>query len=242
MYHSTPAAIRGDRWRLPLERFREHLDVLLELGWRTMTLSDLMTGMGNGSRAVALTFDDGYADNMQAAALLADRGMTATWFAVSAALGSKAVWADCGALMTRTHIRELHAAGHEIGSHTRTHPRLDTADEHTLRAEVDGSRRELEDILGAAVTTFAYPYGRWSDAARAAVAKAGYRFAASCRGGAVRSGLDPLLLPRLEIDGQCSAARLARVLALAAAPGRWRDVARYVARRCRARLGLSEAA
>ena len=229
MYHATPAGGRGSRWSLPLRRFLAHLDLLRETGWRTVTVSELVAGGLCGGRTVAITFDDGFADNLAAAEALEARGMRATWFVVTGRLGEAARWSRGvgGRLMTVAQVRSLHEAGHEVGSHTRTHAALDALEGPALDEEVAGSRHELEDLLGAPVTAFAYPYGRVPEAAARAVRAAGYRCAATCRGGAVRPGTDPLGLPRLEVDGACGAGRLARMMALAAAPGRWRDVARY---------------
>ncbi len=241
MYHATPPTGRGTRWALPLGRFVAHLELLRGEGWRTVTVSELLAGGLRGERTVAITFDDGFADNMAAAEALEARGMRATWFVVTGRLGAEARWSRGveGRLMSAAEVRRLHEAGHEVGSHTRTHAALDALEGPALEEEVAGSRRELEDILGAPVTAFAYPYGRVSEAAARAVRAAGYRAAVTCRGGAVRPGADPLALPRLEVDGACGAGRLARMMALAAAPGSWMSVLSYLGRRVLHRLAVA---
>ena len=56
-------------------------------------------------------------------------------------------------------VLELHRRGHEIGSHTATHPIL----QHAALAEVEGefrtAREELSDLIGIPVRTFAWTYG-----------------------------------------------------------------------------------
>ena len=70
--------------------------------------------------------------------------------------------------------------GHEVGSHTRSHPNLAALGERELDEELAGSREELERRLGAAVLHLSVPYGdaaRFTPAVAEAARRAGY---ASC--------------------------------------------------------------
>lgn len=74
-------------------------------------------------------------------------------------------------------IREMADAGIEIGSHTRTHPRLSLLSDEAVRVEIEGSKHDIEAQLSRPVTSFAYPHGRSSDfdeRCRMAVRIAGY--------------------------------------------------------------------
>lgn len=66
-------------------------------------------------------------------------------------------------MLTRDQLRAMHAAGMEIGSHTRTHPVLSQIDDDQVCDEVGGSLRDLEVVLGARPVLFAYPYGGAAD-------------------------------------------------------------------------------
>ena len=61
--------------------------------------------------------------------------------------------------MTRAELQDLARAGHEIGCHTHSHFDLARLDRQYWEAEIQGSRRELEDLIGRPVVHFAYPYG-----------------------------------------------------------------------------------
>lgn len=95
MYHRV-AATEHDPLELCVapERFVEHLDLLQSLG-RIVPLAEIARVKGNGL-TVAITFDDGYADNALAAApLLEKRDAPATVFVVAGAVGSgRAFWWD----------------------------------------------------------------------------------------------------------------------------------------------------
>ena len=73
-------------------------------------------------------------------------------------------------LLDAAALRDLAAAGFEVGSHGRRHRDLTTCDAATLAEEVAGSREELAAAIGATVHTFCYPYGHLDARARAAAA------------------------------------------------------------------------
>jgi hypothetical protein len=69
-----------------------------------------------------------------------------------------------------------------VGSHTRSHALLTNESESKVWEETRGSRRRLEARLGKPIRHFAYPDGRYDEAALRAVANAGYRFGyTTCR-------------------------------------------------------------
>ena len=86
-----------------------------------------------------------------------------------------------------------------VGAHSRTHPILSALEPETARAEIDGSRSDLQQMLGQPVLDFAYPNGRFadfSDTIIRLVAEAGYRCAVTTEPGTVRRGDDRLALRR----------------------------------------------
>jgi peptidoglycan/xylan/chitin deacetylase (PgdA/CDA1 family) len=61
------------------------------------------------------------------------------------------------------------------------------------------SRRDLEDALGRDVRWFAYPFGAWDAASRAAVRRAGFDGALTCDPRALVEGEDVYAVPRIEV-------------------------------------------
>jgi peptidoglycan/xylan/chitin deacetylase (PgdA/CDA1 family) len=181
MYHSISPSTQPDphRVRVAPARLDRHLRLLSRLGLRGVGLAELLAARdeGRGSGLVGLTFDDGYADFLQhAAPVLARHGMTGTVYVVAGRLGGTNTWDDGPRLdlVTAAQVREIAAAGHEVGSHTLTHVRLAGAPRATLAAEVGASKRVLEDVLQAEVPGFCYPWGIFDAAAAEAVRVAGY--------------------------------------------------------------------
>jgi peptidoglycan/xylan/chitin deacetylase (PgdA/CDA1 family) len=117
----------------------------------------------------AVTFDDGHISNYELAApVLLTHGLSAHFFITVGWTGTKAGY------MGWDELRALHGAGHIIGAHGWSHKLLTHCDDAELQRELGGARRELEDKLGAAVTTMSLPGGRYDRRVLAACEAAGY--------------------------------------------------------------------
>jgi peptidoglycan/xylan/chitin deacetylase (PgdA/CDA1 family) len=118
--------------------------------------------------------------------------------------------------MSHDEIRELAQGGLiEVGAHTVTHPSLPALADEARRGETAGCRARLQEILGAPVTTFAYPYGDVDDASAAAVRDAGFDAACACASRVVVPRSEPLKLPRMDVldwDGDTFARNLEKWL------------------------------
>ena len=244
MYHGTPDDEPASRFSTRAARFAAQLDLLQACGWHTARICDLDDPAALPERTAVITFDDGYADNFRGGfEALARRGMTASWFIVSGCVGTQAQWLDLPPAQRRMlspgQLQEMHSAGMEIGSHTRTHADLEKLATHRLDEEIRGARTDLEDLLGTAVTSFAYPYGRFRPAAVDAVQAAGYRHACTTRAGWYRNSDNALQLRRVAIYRHDSVSSFARKLVFANHDVGWSSVARYAGARLGARLGLS---
>ena len=157
------------------------------------------------TRAV-LTFDDGSRTVLRhAMQALAAEKFTAIQFLVSDAIGGANEWDirdlhEAGdPLMDKMEIREWLDAGHEIGAHTLTHPRLTEIPESRAREEIFASKKKLEDIFGIAIRHFCYPYGKWNRAVRDLVEEAGYETAVTLDFGVNGAVPDPFALKRIGV-------------------------------------------
>src|SRR5438132_68074 len=115
-------------------------------------------------------------------------------------------------------IRQLEAAGMDIGAHTRTHVSLPALPPAALRSEVDGSAGDLRGILGHPVYWFAYPYGAFNDAVVREVRRAGFLLAVTTRAGETASTDAPLEIPRIHVGRAATASTVLGLLGGGAAP------------------------
>lgn len=200
--------------------FRRHLDEVERWGARILPLDDAVRRLYDGSlpdRAVALTFDDGYASVLETAwPLLRDRGWPATLFVVTDALTGAArfPWDDGDPpdgphrLATAEQLLAAHADGLDLGSHTRSHRWLPDLDAGSTRSELSESRVALQELLERRVTSVAYPSGGWNRTVREAAARAGYRIGITVDRGLNTSRSHPLSLRRAFAPARAADLRL----------------------------------
>ena len=153
--------------------------------------------------AVSITFDDGFRNFAELAwPILRDHGISPTVFVATDHVGATNAWSrdDRGIpalpLLDWEELGRLAGEGVEIGSHTRSHPRLAGMERDRLIDEIEGSGAEIEKRLGRRPRCFAYPYGSHDTASVAVVARE-YGCACTTRLDVLRDD-DPHLLPRLD--------------------------------------------
>lgn len=177
--------------------FGRALAALRDAGWSTVRLREAARWVGEGAafpeKTLVLTIDDGYRTLLDAALpALLDHGMTATVFVVT----HRSAMHD-RPLTGPSDWRRLAAQGFELGAHTMTHPVLTGLDDAGVEREALGSKRRIEDAVGAEVASFAYPSGRVDDRVRRIVAR---HFACACttRLAMIRPGDALHALPRID--------------------------------------------
>ena len=112
---------------------------------------------------LSLTFDDGWEENVT------------TVLPRLNAFGYKSTQYYATQHITETNdtsgLEAFAAAGHEIGSHTITHPNLGTISLASVIYELTESQRVLETALGSSVPNFASPYGGYNTQVVSEIAK-----------------------------------------------------------------------
>ena len=154
---------------------------------------------------MVLTFDDGFRNVLEYGLQpLARHKYRAIQFLVSNLIGKSNEWEERKGearepLMDAAQVREWLDAGHEIGSHTRTHPFLTRLSRHEAREEITASKKSLEDCFGRPIEHFCYPYGDWNEAVRDLVLEAGYATACTTSFGVNTPSIPPFELRRITV-------------------------------------------
>ncbi len=177
--------------------FAAEMAALAQGGYHTVSQAQLFHALFDGAplppKPVMITVDDGYVDDVtNILPVLRRHHMVATFYVITGRYHEQG-------FLNEAQVRRLDAAGMDIGAHTRTHVPLNAVSAAALRDQVEGSRRDLQRVLGHFVYFFAYPYGAYDAAAVAEVRRAGFVLAVTTNGGTTESSTAPLTMPRIHV-------------------------------------------
>ena len=222
VYHAVaarpPAGL--ERWTVSPREFEQHLEAIAESGRMPLTIGELARCLRGERRldrdAVAITFDDGYADTRDAAHRLLRRNISSTVYVATGWLGrARHAVRRRGRAARRPRWGADRLARDHASASRRAAPRG-----WTRRSR--GSRRALHALTGAKVDSFAYPHGSYDRRVRAAVVGAGYRSAAAVKNAMSHLADDPFAIARVTVVAGTSAERLAGILRGEDVPIAWR--------------------
>lgn len=175
MYHSIDNS--GSVISTSLEKFRQQMQFLAESYYNVISLREIINCINEKqmfpSKAVAITFDDGYKNNYDVAyPILKEFCFKAAIFMVSGRCSDNNNWLGqpngipIMDLLGWDEILEMADYGIEFGAHTLNHPHLPELSLKEAENEIVESKRLLEKHLRKDVLFFDYPYGKESQELR----------------------------------------------------------------------------
>ncbi len=224
LYHGVAEcggdAIRDPLYSLPRGAVLAQIARIAARGGGSVTLAEYLARGGACAGACVITIDDGLASAAECLfPALLRAGLKAVVFPVAGMVGRRGwlSWGDLG---------EMLRAGFEVGSHGMTHADLAAAASAEAREELAGSKKLLEDRLGAPVRYLSLPGGYRGPATSGLAAEAGYEAVCGSRFGYNRLPPDRFDLRRFCLRaGDGGAGAIDRIMAGAF----WPLAARYLA-------------
>ena len=220
MYHMVREHIEGAKFnklRVTPAQFEQQVAWMKVQGFHFVTMRELQQNWGqHPEKTVAITFDDGYLDNLENAYPILEKYQAkATIYVVVDRHDRdwstyKKVHHNSGELarepkLNDAQVQFLANSGLvEIGSHTMTHANLDKLDDAECLLELNESKQQLEQLIQQPVTSFAYPFGIYSDRDVYLAQQAGYRNAVTTKEGIDGLSPDFMQLQRIKISGKDS--------------------------------------
>lgn len=153
MYHSIS---EKDNLAVSKDVFIKQLEYLKNKKFKVVSLQEIAQAIKERKRIhkmVAITFDDGYRDNLEAARLLDKYNLKATIFVIVDKLGKEGYLSveDLRFILNNTPV--------EIGSHTLDHKYLPELSIFEIEKELFLSRKILENFLDEEIKYVSYPVG-----------------------------------------------------------------------------------
>ncbi len=158
LFHRIDISPINSQYYVPPEKFEEEIKLLHDWEYTTISTEMLVKAITEGTdlpaRPIIISFDDGHLDNYTAAfPIMQKYGFTGVLYIIGNYMGTDGY-------MNAGQIKEMAAAGWEVGSHSMNHKDLTLLDNPELEHfEIVESKQKLEDALGVPVKTFAYPFG-----------------------------------------------------------------------------------
>jgi peptidoglycan/xylan/chitin deacetylase (PgdA/CDA1 family) len=172
LYHRIGVSPTNNQYYLAPEKFETQMKLLHDWEYTVIPVELLVKTIQEGAdlppRPVILTFDDGDISVYTTAfPIMQKYGLTGVVYIVGNYMGTEGY-------MTAGQIKELVAAGWEVGSHSRSHRDLTRLAPEVQRMEIVEARKVLQEATGAQVLSFAYPFGIMNNAVGDYVHFAGY--------------------------------------------------------------------
>lgn len=209
LYHHIRDIDKPGRYDISPATFETQLQYLKQWGYTSITIEKLVNALKYSDplpeKPVIITFDDGDLDVYQNAfPIMQKMGFVGTFYIVSNRLKS----VD---FVNVAQLREMVAAGWEIGSHSHSHNDM-TLDHNSIYTEAMGSKKELIDAIGAPVNSFAYPFGQIDPVVGNHVSSYGYTNGVGLGTSYTHTLGSIFYLSRLEVRNEYSFDAFARLL------------------------------
>lgn len=203
MYHSIDyAADKENRMIIAPETFARQMKFLHDHRYNVIPVAEAVSYIRQQKappKTVAITIDDGYADNYRYAyPVLKQYNIPATIFVIVSLVGREG-------FLNWDEIREMSDSGIiDIESHTVSHPWLTGEKDEALKKELEDSKQILEEKLGKSVSFLCYPMGGYDERVKRAAKEAGYKAAFATKPARLSPDCDVYEIKRVRISSTAS--------------------------------------
>lgn len=153
---------------ISIEKFYRQIKSLKDLGFKTITIDQLLKG-DRDEKSIVLTFDDGHISNFTIALPILEKfKFVGTFFVASDLIGKNTY-------ISKRNLQEMYQKGMEIGSHSLSHSNLVSLNNHEMYKEIKASREILLSLIKGPVNHFSVPYGFYNKIMVRSALYAGYK-------------------------------------------------------------------
>lgn len=199
-YHKVGTeAAEGRRLNIHPDRLDSHVRFFKRRKYRFLKGADL--SRWPEGRTVCFTFDDGFLSTIDNGVPVFQRHQVPmSIYVVSRQVGKSSEWEGelARPLAGWDSLRRVRELGHEIGNHTRSHPRMGDLDESQQRGQVQECHEAMV-AEGLSPVSFCYPYGSVNATSAQAVKACGYEVGLALSKRLPLASDSPLAIPRIVV-------------------------------------------
>lgn len=198
MYHSISNDDATNSLLVPVEQFNKQMEWLNKEGFTPMLMGDVVKSLKTGNvpkRPVAITFDDGYADNYTVAyKALLNNNMKGTFFIITDNTDADS-W-----FMSSKMLKEMASKGMGIENHTSKHQELNKLSRANKVSIIKDGKDFLKDKCGVDSKFLCYPVGRYDDETIQVAKELGLEGAVTTQGGLANINTGEFALKRIRMS------------------------------------------
>jgi peptidoglycan/xylan/chitin deacetylase (PgdA/CDA1 family) len=199
MYHSIADTDPNNNLLVPISQFEGQVKWLKENGFTPMLLEDVVEAFNTGKvpeKPVAITFDDGYADNYtEAYRILKQYDMKATFFIIT-----NSTDVNGEGHMDSSMLKEMYKGGMGIENHTSRHIEFTKISREDKIAIIKEGINTLKEKVGVDSKFVCYPVGRYDDETIEVEKELGIKAAVTTEFGIARASDGVYSLKRIRIS------------------------------------------
>ncbi|MBQ1984067.1 MAG: polysaccharide deacetylase family protein, partial [Spirochaetaceae bacterium] len=129
------------------------------------------------AKAFSVSYDDGVLQDVRFVNLLNQYGLKGTFNLNSGLMENEFEWIhETGCIVKRLSKENVLSLydGHEVASHTLTHPFMQEKTENEIMKELETDKKNLEKLFGKQIKGFAVPFDYYSDLIESCVKKCAF--------------------------------------------------------------------
>ena len=161
MYHSISDSDPNNSLLVPVKQFESEVKWLKDNGFTPMLLDDVVKAYDTGylpKKPVAITFDDGYADNYSDAyRILKENNMKGTFFIITNNTDKDSFY------MNSSMLKEMNESGMGIENHTSRHVEFTNISREDKIEIIEEGRKDLKEKVGVDSKFICYPVGKYDE-------------------------------------------------------------------------------
>lgn len=169
LFHSVSEKPLAEQSHITTHTFKLLLSYIQKQKYYTLTAYDMAflpeDKSDTSGKYISLIFDDGFENfYTNAFPLLEQFDIKVSIFIVTSSTDSYSTWDiyKPQKQLSKKQICTISKTGHEIGSHTLSHPDLVLLSDKEINHELSESKKIIEDITGTPVKSLSFPFGSWN--------------------------------------------------------------------------------